>query len=60
MFVAGISIWIINLLDLSIRLKDVPSATIGISLVAIPVFVTIAGILTYVFIGLQRGNSRDR
>lgn len=60
MFVAGISIWIINLLDLSIKLGDVPSATFGISLVAIPVFITIASVLTYVFVGLQKGNPEDR
>lgn len=59
-FVAGISVWILNLLNLSLKLGDVPSATIGISLVAIPVFVTIATVLTYVFVGLQRGNSQDR
>jgi hypothetical protein len=59
-FVAGISVWILNLLNLSLTLGDVPSATIGISLVAIPVFVTIATVLTYVFVGLQRGNSQDR
>jgi hypothetical protein len=59
-FVAGISVWILNLLSLSITLGDVPSATIGISLVAIPVFVTIASVLTYVFIGLQKGNSQGR
>lgn len=60
LFVAVISVWILNLLDLSITLGDVPSATIGISLVAIPVFVTIAAVLTYVFIGLQKGNGRQR
>lgn len=59
-FVAGISVWILNLLNLSLELRDVPSATIAISLVAIPVFVTIAIVLTYVFVGLQRGNSQDR
>jgi len=59
-FVTAISVWILNLLDLSITLKDVPSATIGISLVAIPVFVTIASVLTYVFIGLQKGNSQEQ
>lgn len=54
-FVLGISVWIINLLLLSQRLKDVPSASVGISIVAIPVFLTGAGVLTYVFVGLRRG-----
>ena len=44
---SGIAIWIINLLRLSARLHDAPSATIGISIVAIPIFFTLASILTY-------------
>lgn len=58
-FVLGISVWIINLLLLSHRLKDVPSASVGISIVAIPVFLTGAGVLTYVFVGLRRGRRSD-
>ena len=54
-FVLGISGWIIHLLRLSHRLQDVPSASVGISIVAIPVFLTIAAVLTYVFVGLQKG-----
>lgn len=56
-FVLGISFWILHLLRLSHRLQDVPSASIGISIVAIPVYLTGAAVLTYVFIGLQRGRS---
>ncbi len=58
-FVLGIGIWVINLLLLSHRLKDVPSASVGISIVAIPVFLTGAGVLTYVFVGLRRGRKPD-
>lgn len=54
-FVLGISWWIIHLLRLSHRWNDVPSASVGISIVAIPVFLTGAAVLTYVFVGLQRG-----
>ncbi len=54
-FVLGISIWIIHLLRLASRLHDVPSASVAISIVAIPVFLTGAAVLTYVFVGLQRG-----
>lgn len=53
-FVLGISGWIVHLIRLSRRLNDVPSASIGISIVAIPVFLTGASVLTYVFVGLQR------
>jgi len=53
-FVIGIGLWIANLISLSLELHDVPGASVGISIVAIPVFFTLAGILTYVFIGLQK------
>ena len=47
--------WVLHLLRLSHELHDVPSATFGISIIAIPIFITIASVLTYVFVGLQRG-----
>lgn len=53
-FVLSISTWIIHLMRLSHRLHDVPSASVAISIVAIPVFVIGASVLTYVFVGLQR------
>ncbi len=53
-FVISLSIWIIHLLLLSIKLKDVPGASVAISLVAMPVFWTLVGVLTYVFVGLRR------
>lgn len=58
-FVLGISAWILHLIRLSHRLQDVPSASVGISIVAIPVFLTGASVLTYVFVGLRRGRRRD-
>ncbi len=58
LFVIGIAIWIINLMRLSVELDDAVGATAAISLVAIPVFFTLAGILTYVFVGLQREERR--
>lgn len=54
-FVLGISGWIIHLLRLARRLHDVPSASVAISIVAIPVFLTGAVVLTYVFVGLRHG-----
>jgi hypothetical protein len=57
-FVIVISIWILNLILLSLELQDVPGASLGISIVAIPVFLTLAGLLTYVFIGLRKGKSQ--
>ncbi len=54
-FVLGISTWIIHLILVANKLRDAETASVGISLVAIPVFLTGAAVLTYVFIGLQRG-----
>jgi hypothetical protein len=54
-FVLTMSGWIIHLIRLSHRLNDVPSASVGISIVAIPVFLIGATVLTYVFVGLQKG-----
>jgi hypothetical protein len=54
-FVLSISIWILHLIRLSRALHDVPSASVAISIVAIPVFLTGASVLTYVFVGLRRG-----
>ncbi len=54
LFVSGIGIWIFNLLFTAIKLNDKPNASVGISLVVIPIFVILAGTLTYVFFGLRR------
>ena len=54
-FVLGISGWIIHLLRLSHRLHDVPSASVGISIVAIPVFlVAIIAVITAWFLEVGR------
>ncbi len=54
-FVLSISGWILHLIRLSLRLHDVPTASVGISIVAIPVFLLGASVLTYVYLGLQKG-----
>jgi hypothetical protein len=54
-FVLGISAWIIQLIRVANKLQDAATASVAISLIAIPVFLTGASVLTYVFIGLQRG-----
>ena len=59
MFVFGITWWILRLLITSINLKDAIDASVGISILVIPIFITLASILTYVFIGLQR-NRREK
>ncbi|GAB4366474.1 MAG: hypothetical protein Kow00128_09990 [Deltaproteobacteria bacterium] len=55
----GIAVWIYTLIRESLRLQDAPDASVGISLVAIPIFFLLASVLTYVFIGLRKGRNRD-
>ena len=58
-FIGGIVTWIAHLIRTAWRLGDVPSASIGISIVAIPVFLVLLGVLVSVFWGLLRdGGSR--
>jgi len=52
LFIAGVITWIVHLIRTAWRLKDVPSASIGISLVAIPVFLVLLGVVLYVVWGL--------
>ncbi|MFQ5824794.1 MAG: hypothetical protein ACE5JB_12110 [bacterium] len=58
-FVLSVAIWILNLIGVAHKLKDAFDASVAISIVAIPVFFTLAGVLTYVFVGLQKGRKRD-
>lgn len=55
----GIAAWVFTLIRESLRLRDAPDASVGISIVAIPVFFTLASVLTYVFIGLRKGRRKD-
>jgi cytosine/uracil/thiamine/allantoin permease len=55
----GIAVWILNLIKESLRLHDAPDASLGISIVAIPVFFILSSVLTYVFIGLRKGRKKD-
>ncbi len=57
-FVFVITLWIINLILLSIELNDAPGASVAISIIAIPVFIILASVLTYVFVGLQKEQRR--
>ncbi len=52
-FVIGLSTWLVHLLQLALELKDTPGFSMAICLVAIPVFWTLAGVLTYVLVGLR-------
>jgi cobalamin biosynthesis protein CobD/CbiB len=56
-FIGGIIGWVTHLIRTSLRLRDVPSGAIGISLVAIPVFITLMCVLLYVLWGILRDRS---
>ncbi|MBI4525292.1 MAG: hypothetical protein HY695_15930 [Deltaproteobacteria bacterium] len=59
LLVGGIIVWIIHLLRAAWSLGDVPSASIGISIVAIPIFLIFMGVVFYVFWGI-RIHGRER
>ena len=52
LLVGGIITWIIHLIRAAWSLGDVPSASIGISIVAIPIFLVFMGVVFYVFWGV--------
>ena len=53
-FVLAVDIWILSLLQVANKLNDSLNASVAIGIIAIPLFLMIASILTYVYIGLQR------
>jgi hypothetical protein len=57
--IGGIVTWITHLIRTAWRLRDTPSASIGISIVSIPIFLTMLGVILYVFVGL-RGDRGER
>jgi hypothetical protein len=57
--IGGIITWITHLIRTAWRLGDTPSASIGISIVSIPIFLTMLGVILYVFLGL-RGDRGER
>jgi len=54
-FVMGVLVFIVWLVLVAARWNDALNWTLAISLVMAPVYLTVAGTLTYVFIGLKRG-----
>ncbi len=57
LFIGSIVGWIFHLIATAWRLHDVPSASIGISIVAVPVFITLLTVILSVFWGLLRDRS---
>jgi hypothetical protein len=57
-FLGGVVTWILNEVRVARSLGDALTASVGISLVAIPVYTLVAAVLTFVFFGIQRGRRR--
>jgi cytochrome c2 len=53
-FALGIVVWVAHLLRVAIQWHDSFSTSVGVSLVAIPVFLVILGLVKYLFWGLRR------
>jgi hypothetical protein len=57
LFAAAITLWVLRLASVAYSLKDAFTASVGITLVALPVYWALAAILTYTFFGLRRARS---
>jgi hypothetical protein len=58
-FLAGAVTWVLHLVAVSRQLGDALTASVAIGLVAIPVYTLVAGILTFVFVGIQVAGAKD-
>lgn len=58
-FSAAITLWVLQLASVAHALGDAFTASVGITLVALPIYWGLAGILTYTFFGLRRGRSDE-
>ena len=54
-FSAAITLWVVQLASVAYSLGDAFTASVGITMVALPIFWALAAILTYTFFGLRRG-----
>lgn len=52
LLVGGVIVWIIHLIIASWRLDDMIQVSVGISIVAIPIFLVFMGVVFYVFWGV--------
>jgi hypothetical protein len=58
-FATGVLLFIVWLVLVAARWNDALNWTVAISLIMAPVYLTVAGTLTYVFIGLKRGAAKQ-
>ena len=59
MLASGMTLLLINLVNVSYEVNDHQTASIAISILGITVFWILAGILTYVLVGLYRGRKKE-
>lgn len=58
MLASAMTLLFINLVEVSYQVNDHQSASIAISILGVIVFWILAGILTYVLVGLHRGRKK--
>ena len=56
---ASMTLLFINLVHISYQVNDHQTASIAISIIAVAIFWILAGILTYVFIGLHKHSRKE-
>lgn len=56
-FSAAITLWVLQLARVAFSLKDAITASMGITLIILPVYWALAAILTYTFFGLRRARA---
>ena len=54
-FSAAITLWVVQLASVAYALGDAFTASVAITMIALPIFWALAAILTYTFFGLRRG-----
>jgi Na+-driven multidrug efflux pump len=59
MLASGMTLLLINLVNVSSEVDDHQTASIAISILGITVFWILAGILTYVLAGLYKGRNKE-
>ena len=57
-FICTVISWVSHLIATAQHLRDTPSASIGISIVAIPVFLSLLSIVHFTFWGLLKDKDR--
>jgi len=59
-FLGGVVTWMVNVVGVSRAQGDALTASVGISMVAVPVYTLVASVLTYVYFGLRRGRRPEK